>query len=129
MYGSRKIAHKVLGYFDDMPNLLAVADLVVGRSGAVSVAEYAAAGVPSICMPYPYHRDRHQYLNAGKLVEAGAAVIVDDLAERQERANRLWAELQKLMKDEKKRRQMAEACKMVARLDASSKIAGKLIKL
>jgi UDP-N-acetylglucosamine--N-acetylmuramyl-(pentapeptide) pyrophosphoryl-undecaprenol N-acetylglucosamine transferase len=119
MYGSRKIAHKVLGYFDDMPNLLAVADLVVGRSGAVSVAEYAAAGVPSICMPYPYHRDKHQYLNAGKLVEAGAAVIVDDLAERQERANRLWAELQKLMK----------ACKTVARLDASSKIAERLIKL
>jgi UDP-N-acetylglucosamine--N-acetylmuramyl-(pentapeptide) pyrophosphoryl-undecaprenol N-acetylglucosamine transferase len=129
MYGSRKIAHKVLGYFDDMPNLLAVADLVVGRSGAVSVAEYAAAGVPSICMPYPYHRDKHQYLNAGKLVEAGAAVIVDDLAERQERANRLWAELQKLMKDGKKRRQMAEACKTVAWLDASSKIAERLIKL
>jgi UDP-N-acetylglucosamine--N-acetylmuramyl-(pentapeptide) pyrophosphoryl-undecaprenol N-acetylglucosamine transferase len=129
MYGSRKIAHKVLGYFDDMPSLLAAADLVVGRSGAVSVAEYAAAGAPSICMPYPYHRDRHQYLNAGKLVEAGAAVIVDDLADAKERANRLWAELQKLMRDEKRRRQMADACKKVARLDASSKIAERLIKL
>lgn len=129
MYGSRKIAHKVLAYFDDMPNLLAAADLVIGRSGAVSVAEYAAAGVPSICMPYPYHRDRHQYLNAGKLVEAGAAVIVDDLADAKERASRLWAELQKLMKDEKKRQEMADACKAVARLDASSKIADRLLRI
>jgi len=129
MYGSIKIAHKVLGYFDDMPDLLAAADLVIGRSGAVSVAEYAAAGVPSICMPYPYHKDRHQYLNAGKLVEVGAAVIVDDLADAKERANRLWTQLQKLMNDEEKRRQMAETCKKVARLDASSKIAEKLIKL
>lgn len=129
MYGGAKIAHKILGYFDDMPSLLAAADLVVGRSGAVSVAEYAAAAVPSICMPYPYHRDRHQYLNAGKLVEAGAAVIVDDLADAKEQANRLWAELQKLMRDEKRRLQMADACKKVARLDASSKIAERLIKL
>jgi len=129
MYDGVKIAHKVLAYFDDMPNLLAAADLVIGRSGAVSVAEYAAAEVPSICLPYPYHRDRHQYLNAGKLVEAGAAVIVDDLADAKERANRLWAELQNLMRDGKKRRQMADACKSVARLDASSKIAERLIKL
>ena len=129
MYSGAKIAHKILGYFDDMPNLLAAADLVVGRSGAVSVAEYAAAAVPSICVPYPYHRDRHQYLNAGKLVEAGAAVIVDDLADAKERANRLWAELQKLMRDEKRRRQMADACKKVARLDASSKIAERLLRI
>jgi len=128
IYGGAKIAHKVVGYFDDMPNLLAAADLVVGRSGAVSVAEYAAASVPSICMPYPYHRDRHQYLNAGKLVEAGAAVIVDDVPDARERAELLLEQLQELMKDEKKRLQMAAACKKVARLDASSKIAEMLIK-
>jgi UDP-N-acetylglucosamine--N-acetylmuramyl-(pentapeptide) pyrophosphoryl-undecaprenol N-acetylglucosamine transferase len=129
MYSATKIAHNVLAYFDDMPNLLAAADLVVGRSGAVSVAEYAAACVPSICMPYPYHRDRHQYLNAGKLVEAGAAVIVKDLPELQERAGWLWEELQELMSDEEKRREMADACKRVARLDASSKIAERLLRI
>ncbi|MCK4753358.1 MAG: UDP-N-acetylglucosamine--N-acetylmuramyl-(pentapeptide) pyrophosphoryl-undecaprenol N-acetylglucosamine transferase, partial [Planctomycetes bacterium] len=78
-YADAKIKSSVLSYYDDMADLLTCADLVIGRSGAVSIAEFAAATVPSICMPYPHHKDRHQYLNAGKLVDAGAAVVVDDL--------------------------------------------------
>jgi UDP-N-acetylglucosamine--N-acetylmuramyl-(pentapeptide) pyrophosphoryl-undecaprenol N-acetylglucosamine transferase len=128
-YAGAKIGHKVLSYFDDMAGLLAAADLVVGRSGAVSVAEYAAAGVPSICMPYPYHRDRHQYLNAGKLVEAGAGVIVDDLPNEKERAQWLAEELERLMKDDEKREEMREGCKAVAKLDASHRIAEKLLRI
>ena len=127
--GNAKIGYKVLGYFDDMPNLLAAADLAVGRSGAVSVAEYAAASVPSICMPYPYHRDRHQYLNAGKLAEAGAAVIVDDLPDEKKRAERLWEQLEELMKDEEKRQQMAKACEEIANLQADLRIAERLLKI
>ena len=129
MYAGAKIGHKVLSYCDDMPSLLAAADLVIGRSGAVSVAEYAAASVPSICMPYPYHKDRHQYLNAGKLVEAGAAIIVDDLSDEKGRQEWLWEELEGLMKDEKKLKEMQEACKSIARLDAGLKIAEKLVKI
>jgi len=127
-YEWAKISRKVLAYYDDMPDLLAAADLLIGRSGAVSVAEYAVAGVPSICMPYPYHKDRHQYLNAGKLVEAGAAVIVDDLPDSNERAEWLWDELEELMKDEKKRREMMENCAEVAKADAASRIAQRLLR-
>ena len=128
-YVNAKISHKVVEYFDDMPDLLAAADLVIGRSGAVSVAEFAAAAVPSICMPYPYHKDRHQYLNAGKLVEAGAAIIVDDLPDEKDRAEWLWEELQELMKDRKKRQEMAEACREIANLDADIKIAERLVRI
>ncbi len=128
-YGEAKIGHKVLGYFDDMPNLLAAADLAIGRSGAVSVAEFAAAWTPSICMPYPYHRDRHQYLNAGKLVEAGAAVIVDDLPDEKDRAEWLWEELKELMKNQKKRQTMERSCEAIAKKDASLKVAEKLIEI
>jgi len=128
-YGSAKIGHKVLGYFDDMPNLLAAADLVIGRSGAVSVAEFAAAGTPGICMPYPYHRDKHQYLNAGKLVEAGAAVIVDDLPDEKDRAEWLWEELEELMKDENKREEMKRNYKAIAKKEASLKVAEKLVEM
>jgi UDP-N-acetylglucosamine--N-acetylmuramyl-(pentapeptide) pyrophosphoryl-undecaprenol N-acetylglucosamine transferase len=128
-YSDAGISHNVLEYFDDMPNLLAAADLVIGRSGAVSVAEYAAAGAPSICMPYPHHKDRHQYLNAGKLVEAGAAIIVDDLPDEEDRAQWLWEELTVLMNDHKKRDRMAEACRAIADADAESKIAERLLAM
>jgi UDP-N-acetylglucosamine:LPS N-acetylglucosamine transferase len=80
-------------------------------------------------MPYPYHKDRHQYLNAGKLVEVGAAVIVDDVPDEKDRAEWLWEELEELMKDEDKRRQMAEACQAVARPEADVKIAERLLEI
>jgi UDP-N-acetylglucosamine--N-acetylmuramyl-(pentapeptide) pyrophosphoryl-undecaprenol N-acetylglucosamine transferase len=128
-YHDTQIKHTVLAYFDDMPSLLATADLVIGRSGAVSVAEYAAAGAPSICMPYPYHKDRHQYLNAGKLVEAGAGVIVDDVPDEKDRTEWLWEELEELMKDDEKRRRMAKACRIVARPEANIKIAERLLEM
>jgi UDP-N-acetylglucosamine--N-acetylmuramyl-(pentapeptide) pyrophosphoryl-undecaprenol N-acetylglucosamine transferase len=126
-YANAKIYNKVVDYWDDMADLLAAADLLIGRSGAVSVAEYAAAGVPSICMPYPYHRDAHQYLNAGKLVEAGAVVIVDDVGNDKERREWLWEELEPILKDDKIRREMKEGCKLVAKLDAARKIAEALL--
>jgi len=142
-YSNAKIRHKVLGYFDDMPDLLAAAELVVGRSGAVSVAEYAAAAVPSICIPYPYHKDKHQYLNARKLVDAGAAVIAEDVPWHghpfdyaQDRPGRvftgwkpvpqLWRELEELMKNENRRQEMKRNCRKIARKDAAAKIAEKL---
>ena len=128
-YAGAKISYKVLDYCDYMPSLLSTADLIIGRSGAVSVAEYVAAGVPSICMPYPYHKDRHQYLNAGKLVEAGAAIIVDDLPDVTDRMEWLWEELEELMKDDEKRREMKKACEAIANKDAAAQIAKKLMEI
>ena len=128
-YNDARIEHKVLSYYDNMADLLAAANLVIGRSGAVSVAEYAAAGVPSICMPYPHHKDRQQYLNAGKLVEIGAAVIVDDVPNEDDRAHWLWEELEKLMQDEKARQVMAEGCRIAANRQADLRIAEKLLKM
>jgi len=128
-YANVKIRHNVLAYCDDMANLLSITDLVIGRSGAVSVAEYAAAGVPSICMPYPYHKDRHQYLNAGKLVEAGAGIIVDDLPDANDRAEWLWEELEELLKNDEKRREMRERCAKIRGKDAALKIAERLLEM
>ena len=127
-YEGAGISVKVLDYFDDMAGLLSAAELVIGRSGAVSVAEYASAGAASICMPYPYHKDMHQYLNAGKLVEAGAGIIVDDIADAKERAEWLWEELEDLMKNEQKRRRMKESCASVAKKGAAAAIAERLLK-
>jgi UDP-N-acetylglucosamine--N-acetylmuramyl-(pentapeptide) pyrophosphoryl-undecaprenol N-acetylglucosamine transferase len=128
-YTGAAITHRVLDYWDDMANLLAASDLVIGRAGAVSIAEYAAANLPSICLPYPYHRDTHQYLNAGKLVEVGAAVIVDDVGDDTDRQEWLWEELESLLKDDKARLEMKEACNLIGRKDAAEKIAQELINL
>ena len=128
-YKGARIAHKVLSYYDQMPDLFAATDLAIGRSGAVSVAEYAAAGVPSICMPYPHHKDMHQYRNAHKLVEVGAAIIVDDVADVQDRTEWLWEELHTLMKDDQTRQEMSEACHLVAKPNAAADIAARLLEL
>jgi UDP-N-acetylglucosamine--N-acetylmuramyl-(pentapeptide) pyrophosphoryl-undecaprenol N-acetylglucosamine transferase len=129
-YANTKIPHKVLDYYDDMASLLAVADLVVGRAGAVSVAEYAASGVAAICMPYPYHKDRHQYSNAGKLVEAGAAVVVEDVPRDCEQTSKnLSGQLIPLMKDRERLRQMGQSGRTLAKLDAAERVAAKVISM
>jgi UDP-N-acetylglucosamine--N-acetylmuramyl-(pentapeptide) pyrophosphoryl-undecaprenol N-acetylglucosamine transferase len=124
-----RLAVHVLPYYDDMADLMGAAHVIIGRSGAVSVAEYAASGVPSICMPYPFHKDRHQYINAAKLVDAGAAIMVDDLPDLKDRAEWLWEELEPLLKHEDTRLAMAKACTQVARPDAARKIAEHLLTL
>ncbi len=80
-------------------------------------------------MPYPYHKDRHQYLNAGKLVDGGAAVVVEDLPDADERAERLWEELERLIRDEKRRRQMKKACAEVAKRDAAGRVAERVLAM
>jgi UDP-N-acetylglucosamine--N-acetylmuramyl-(pentapeptide) pyrophosphoryl-undecaprenol N-acetylglucosamine transferase len=129
-YATAKIGHKILDYYDDMPGLLAGSDLVVGRAGAVSVAEYAAAGVAAICLPYPYHKDKHQYMNASKLVEAGGAVIVDDLPGDNKRTSKnLLRELKGLMTNNQKCDQMARCARTSAKLDAAERIAQAIMRL
>ena len=123
------LSYHVLAYYDQMPDLMKAADVIIGRSGAVSVAEYAASGVPSICMPYPHHKDYHQYINASQLVDVGAAIMVDDLPDLKDRSEWLWEELEPLLKNEDTRLAMAKACKQIATPDAARKIAEHLLSL
>jgi UDP-N-acetylglucosamine--N-acetylmuramyl-(pentapeptide) pyrophosphoryl-undecaprenol N-acetylglucosamine transferase len=131
--GYTKIHYRAVGYYEDTAGLYAAADLIVGRAGAVSVAEYAAGGTASVCIPYPYHKDRQQYRNAAKLVDAGAAVIVEDAKDDTDMtAIKLLTELKRLMAADGERSQMTEAAKKCADLNAAQKIAcavGKLNKM
>ncbi|TCL06513.1 MULTISPECIES: undecaprenyldiphospho-muramoylpentapeptide beta-N-acetylglucosaminyltransferase [Sodalis] len=68
--------HKVVEFIDDMAAAYAWADVVVCRSGALTVSEVAAAGLPAIFVPF-MHKDRQQYWNARPLEQAGAAKIIE----------------------------------------------------
>ncbi|TCP95008.1 UDP-N-acetylglucosamine-N-acetylmuramylpentapeptide N-acetylglucosamine transferase [Cricetibacter osteomyelitidis] len=66
----------VTEFIDDMAEAYAWADIVICRSGALTVCEIAAIGVPAIFVPFQ-HKDRQQYLNACYLADVGAAKIVE----------------------------------------------------
>jgi UDP-N-acetylglucosamine--N-acetylmuramyl-(pentapeptide) pyrophosphoryl-undecaprenol N-acetylglucosamine transferase len=63
-------------FIDDMAKAYAWADVVLSRSGAMTVAELAAAGVPAILVPYPHAVDDHQTANARYLESRGAAMLL-----------------------------------------------------
>ncbi|MDR3751100.1 MAG: undecaprenyldiphospho-muramoylpentapeptide beta-N-acetylglucosaminyltransferase [Terracidiphilus sp.] len=67
---------QVRPFLDDMPACFARANLVMARSGASSVAELAAAGKPSLLVPFAAAADDHQRYNAEAMVNAGAAVML-----------------------------------------------------
>ena len=65
-------------YINNMPQLLAAADLVIARSGALTLAELEAVGRASILIPSPNVAENHQYYNALELQKAGAAVVIEE---------------------------------------------------
>ena len=66
----------IMPFINDMAKNYAWADLVICRSGALTVSEIAAAGVASLLVPYPYAVDDHQSANAAYLSDEGAAFLV-----------------------------------------------------
>ncbi|MFW0078976.1 MAG: undecaprenyldiphospho-muramoylpentapeptide beta-N-acetylglucosaminyltransferase [Coxiella endosymbiont of Haemaphysalis qinghaiensis] len=69
---------RVDAFIDDMAKAYTWADLIVCRSGALTVSEIAAVGVASIFVPYPYAVDDHQFHNGRFLEQAGAAIIIPE---------------------------------------------------
>jgi UDP-N-acetylglucosamine--N-acetylmuramyl-(pentapeptide) pyrophosphoryl-undecaprenol N-acetylglucosamine transferase len=70
---------RVRPFLDRMELAYAVADLVIARAGATTIAEVAACGVPAVLVPYPYATGRHQEANARALQRSGGAtVLLDD---------------------------------------------------
>lgn len=72
-YARAGVEAEVVEFIDDMASAWAQADLAICRSGALTIAELAGAGVPAVLVPFPHAVDDHQTANARFLVEAGAA--------------------------------------------------------
>ncbi|MEJ5259420.1 MAG: UDP-N-acetylglucosamine--N-acetylmuramyl-(pentapeptide) pyrophosphoryl-undecaprenol N-acetylglucosamine transferase [Anaerohalosphaeraceae bacterium] len=121
--GNPAVLYRAIDYCHQMPALLKASSLVVGRAGAVSIAEYATAGVPAVCLPYPYHKDRHQFLNAKPLADAGGAIIIEDDIRQPSRTRQALSQtLTDLMSSPQKLARMAAAAKTLGRTDAAERI-------
>ncbi len=65
-------------YINNMPELLAAADLVISRAGALTLAELEAAGRAAVLVPSPNVAENHQYYNALELEKQDAAVVIEE---------------------------------------------------
>lgn len=117
----------VQAFLDDMPARFARANLVMARSGASTVAELAAAGKPSLLVPFAAAADDHQRRNAEELVKVGAAVMLlePELADPQ----KLLQALLDLLQNPDHLAQMAAAATTQAHPSAAEQIAQKLVQL
>jgi undecaprenyldiphospho-muramoylpentapeptide beta-N-acetylglucosaminyltransferase len=111
----------VLPYLETIESAYAAADVVVARSGASSVAEFAIAGLPSILVPLPTLRRGDQEANARVLERAGAAVVVPQ--SDPSFIERIGAETTRLLTDAAAREAMSAAARAVARPDAAERFA------
>lgn len=123
-YARAGIAAELVPFIDDMAARYAVADLVVCRAGATTVAELAAAGVASVLVPYPRAVDDHQTLNARYLVERGAAVLLPQYEFTAEKLAGLLAGFTR-----EKLLAMARAARAAAKPDATRAVAQVCMEL
>ncbi len=120
LYSQLSLDTEPCAYIDDMCAAYGWADLAVCRSGAMTVAELAAAGVPAVLVPFPHAVDDHQTANANYLVDAGAAVVV---AESSLEPNRLAELVHELAQTGQRLAKMARAARACALPDAAVHVA------
>jgi UDP-N-acetylglucosamine--N-acetylmuramyl-(pentapeptide) pyrophosphoryl-undecaprenol N-acetylglucosamine transferase len=111
---------RALPFLERMELAYAVADLVVSRAGAATVAEVAVCGLPSMLVPYPYATARHQEANARALQRAGGATVIMDEALTGEL---LATQIGELVGDPMRLRAMADRASAWARPDAAEALA------
>jgi UDP-N-acetylglucosamine--N-acetylmuramyl-(pentapeptide) pyrophosphoryl-undecaprenol N-acetylglucosamine transferase len=119
-YSNAVVQAEIAPFFRDMASRLAAAHLVIGRSGAGSVCEFAVAGKPAILVPLAIAIDDDQGQNARLLAEAGGAEIA---RESQLTVPSLAAALEKLLSNPARLARMAAASRSVAIPDAAERLA------
>jgi UDP-N-acetylglucosamine--N-acetylmuramyl-(pentapeptide) pyrophosphoryl-undecaprenol N-acetylglucosamine transferase len=116
--------YTLLDYEPNLGDALAVADLVVGRSGG-SIFEVVAAGRPAILVPYPFATADHQSANAEWMRAGGAATVITDA---ELNATRLAAAVGAVLGDEARLGEMAAAARQLAKPDAARRIAAEVLE-
>ncbi len=125
-YASAGVRADVRPFIEDMAEAYAWADLVICRSGALTVSELAAVGIGAVLVPFPAAVDDHQTHNAQYLVSEGAAILIPD---RELTAERLADELRQLCAGRGKLLAMAERARQLAKPHAAEELAASCIEL
>lgn len=110
---------RICEYIYNMPELMAVADIVVSRAGAMTLSELATLEKCCVLIPSPHVADNHQYKNAKVLADKGAALVFE---EKELVGAVLTKALTELIADDEKRRKMRENIKAFALPDANRSI-------
>lgn len=125
IYSRAKIRANIARLIERMDLAYSLADVVIGRAGATTIAEVTALGLPSILVPYPHSLDREQHENAGRLVEGGAAFMVEQSPDA---ARRTLDCLTKLLDDPALGPQMAAAARALGHPDAAGAVIADIFK-
>jgi UDP-N-acetylglucosamine--N-acetylmuramyl-(pentapeptide) pyrophosphoryl-undecaprenol N-acetylglucosamine transferase len=125
-YEQAGIEAKVVQFINDMPESLAISDLVICRAGALTLAEITQVGKPSILIPFPYAVDNHQYFNARYLADNNAAIICsEDTLE----ASKLSEKINKFIDDPKLLSTMGRNAKKLSRPNACKDIVNECMRI
>ena len=118
-YRRHGLTARVLSFIEDMPEIFAKIDLVIARSGAVTVAELAASGKASLLVPFPAATDDHQTENARDMERTGAARLIP---QSELSGERLAAEISSLLGRPERLTEMAARARSLARPEATRDI-------
>ncbi len=118
-YRKREFKGTITPFIYQMGEAYAVADIVISRAGATTLAELTALGKPAILIPYPYAAGNHQELNARKLLEMGAAKMILD---RELNGEILARNIRELYTNETMRNEMKRSSSSIGRPDACERV-------
>ena len=117
---------KILPYIYNMEEIMNVVDVIVARSGAMTITEIAKLGKPSILVPLPNVSHNHQLYNAKVLKNVGAADIILDNELTGEKLN---TNIEKIILDKEKCKSMGEKALTVATDDVENKIYTQIVEI
>lgn len=113
-------------YIDNMYTCMCAADIIISRSGAMTITELTEIGRPSILVPFPKAAENHQYYNAMTLVNEDAAVLIED---KDLTGEKLVAEVSKLYNDRERLGKMEKNAAKLKCSNAADKILSEIIDL
>ena len=117
---------KIIPYIYNMEELMNVVDVIVSRSGAMTITEISNLGKPSILVPLPNVSHNHQLYNAKALEKIGAAKIILD---NEINGQKLNAEIEDIVLNKDKIKKMGENALKISTTDAEDKIYDEIKKL